>query len=246
MKTARPLLLFTAVLALAAVPVRAQLLITEVMSQSVASGTTGGTNDWFELTNNSNQTISLAGDQIDDNSYAFATSVALNGVTSLAPRQSAVFVEYTATDPVTGTADDAPTQVTNFRNFWGGTLANTANPVGYYTGAGVGLGSGGDGVEIFNSAGAVLAQVSFGATTTGSSFYTNSTTAQNTGTATPLTLVSATGQPGVYTSANALGNIGSPDFSAAVPEPSSVALMGLGGVAGGWLLLRRRAVGQAA
>ena len=127
--------------------------ITEIMSQSG----TGGTADWFELTNYGLTIASISGWRMDDNSYAFANSVLLSGVTSLAPGESVVFLESAAG---AGIAD--------FQTFWGGVAAVQ---IGYYSGSGISFGAGGDGLILYDSGGAVQASNSFGAATTGASFY---------------------------------------------------------------------------
>ena len=68
--------------------------ITEVMSSSGV----GGTADWFEITNYGDAAVDLTGWRMDDNSFSFAASLALNGVTSILPAQSIVFLETKALD----------------------------------------------------------------------------------------------------------------------------------------------------
>ena len=48
--------------------------------------------DWFELTNVGTTKVDLTGWRMNDNHASFASSVPLEGVTSLAPGHSAVFV----------------------------------------------------------------------------------------------------------------------------------------------------------
>ena len=64
--------------------------------------------DWWELTNNTGATIDLTGWKMDDESSSFASAVALNGVSTLAPGKSAIFVEGDAT------------KATAFTTFWFG------------------------------------------------------------------------------------------------------------------------------
>ena len=129
---------------------QAQVRITEVMSS-------GGTSDWFELTNYGSTAIDITGWKVDDNSFNFATSVLLNGVTSIAPNERIMFCEN---------ANAA--YASTFRTFWG--LAADVQ-VGTYTGSGIGLSSSGDGVIVFDASGIEVWRVSFGAATAGSSFY---------------------------------------------------------------------------
>ncbi len=128
----------------------AQLRITEVMSS-------GGTADWFELTNLGTSPVTLTGYKMDDGSFSYANSLALNGVTSIASGESVIFGE-------SGSA----TFAADYRTFWG--IANTVQ-VGTYSGSGAGLSSNGDGVVVFDELGAEVNRVSFGAATAGSSFF---------------------------------------------------------------------------
>ena len=144
----------------------AALVITEAMSSSG----TGGTGDWFELTNNGAAAVNITGYKVDDNSFLLANALALTGVTSIGPGQSAVFIETTDTDPTNQAA-----AITAFRTFWG-TAKLASVQVGAYSGSGVGLSSTADGVEVFDSAGNAVNQVSFGVATTGVSFGYNPAT----------------------------------------------------------------------
>jgi autotransporter-associated beta strand protein len=107
------------------------------------------------VTNYGDTAADLTGFRFDDNTFSFGASVALNGVSSIAPGQSVIFIEGTS-----ATAD-------TFQTDWG----LTGVPVGYYSGAGVGLSSGGDGAVLFDSLGNEITRVSFGAATAGTSFY---------------------------------------------------------------------------
>jgi predicted translation initiation factor SUI1 len=133
MRCFRFLLLAASIGILPATPAMAQLStlrITEAMSSSGV----GGTADWWEVTNFGGSAVDITGWKMDDSSYAFGSSVALNGVTSIGAGESVVFIETAA--PLT----DIP----NFRTFWGGS-ANVA-AIGSYTGSGVSLSSAGDGI----------------------------------------------------------------------------------------------------
>ncbi|CAM3094109.1 lamin tail domain-containing protein [Rariglobus hedericola] len=192
------------------------LIVTEAMSSSG----TGGTADWFELTNMSGSAIDVTGFKVDDASNAFATSLSLLGVTSIAAGESVIFIEGDSTT------------IASFRSFWGGV---GSVQVGSYSGGGIGLSSGSDAVNVFDSVGTFITGASFGAATEGRSFYYNG--GAFTGNTTVLTEVSANGVAGAFVSANVLGNIGSPG---AIPEPSTYAALFGAGVLGFALFRRRR------
>jgi hypothetical protein len=200
------------------------LIFTEVMSSSGA----GGTADWFELTNTSGAAINITGYKFDDGSALFSASVFLNGVTTIAAGESVVFIESAAPG----------TDIGAFRTFWGGSAATVQ--IGSYTGAGLGLASGGDGVNVFDTGGAMITGATFGAATNGVSFIY----AQGafTGNSTVLTALSVNSVNGAYTSANGLANIGSPGTFSAIPEPSTYAAI-LGAVALVAVGVRRKRAG---
>ena len=237
MRCFRVLLAAVAMAILAATPAMAQistLRITEAMSSSGV----GGTPDWWEVTNFGTSSVDMTGWRMDDSSFSFGLSVALNGVTSVAPGQSVLFAETAA--PLT----DIP----SFRTFWGGS-ANVA-AIGSYTGSGVGLSSAGDGIVLFDSVGTeVTPRVSFGAATTGSSFYYqydaigDPTTSPNTS-AILSTVGTLNGQVTYLSTSIAPQNIGSPGTAInAVPEPSSLAVVGCGASLTAWIMSRRRTRG---
>ena len=220
----------------------AMLAITEAMVQSGTGNT--GTPDWFELTNNSTAPATLTGFTMDDNSYAFATSVALNNVTTLRAGESAVFIELdttTAADPAS-----TATSLSAFRSYWG---LNAAVQVGYYSGSGVSLSANGDGIVVFNAAGAeVVPRVVFATATVGSTFFFDPNANATAPAAVSPLGVSMSGQRGAYTSTGtyspngfAGANIGSPGLAAGVvPEPATSVLLGFAGAAGVVALHRRR------
>jgi uncharacterized protein YjiK len=137
-------------------PVPTPVAVTEVAPWGSGDPTYGA--DWWELTNSTDAAIDLSGWKMDDESNALANSVALNGVSTLAPGQSAIFVEGDAA------------KATAFTSFWFGASVPAGFQIGTYSGSGIGLGGGGDAVNVFNADGAHLTGVKFGAATTNVSF----------------------------------------------------------------------------
>jgi hypothetical protein len=189
---------------------RASLVVTEAMSS-------GETDDWFELTNFGFDPVNITGYRMDDSGFAFGSSVLLNGITTIAPGESVVFIEN---------SNDAA--IAEFRQFWGGI---DAVQIGRYNGSGVGLSSSGDGVVVFDGAGIeVTPRATFGSATGGISFGYN-----------PLTSsfgdLSVAGTFGAFISADPAGNIGSPG---AVPEPTAVATITIAAICLGAITRRWR------
>ena len=205
-----------ALAAFALVPsAHAYLRITEVMSSSG----TGGTSDWFEVTNYGSSAVDMTGFRMDDNSFSFGASVLLNGISSIGAGESVIFFENTAT-----TADIAA-----FSNFWGGL---SGVQIGFYngSGAGVSFSSGGDGAVVFNAAGTqVTQQAVFGAATTGFSFYFDMPP-NNQG------IVSSLGTLGsqvTFASPGTVVNTGSLGTAVGIPAPGALALLGVAGMVSG-------------
>jgi len=185
--------------------------ITEVMSNSAATTTVGSiyAGDWFEITNYGDAAVDITGWKMDDNSFAFATTVTLNGITSVASGESVVFTE---------SANAGGVQVADFKTFWG---LGAGKQVGSYTGTGVSLGSSGDGVSVWTSAGTEINRVSFGAAPSNKTFYWGYDTTGTLGTSTLGTL-SVTGADGAFTTTagGANANVGSPGVALTVSIPN--------------------------
>ncbi|MBS0660396.1 MAG: lamin tail domain-containing protein [Verrucomicrobia bacterium] len=199
----------------------AQLVITEVAPWG--SGTSQYAADWFELTNVGSTAVSLTNFRVDDNSGSFALAVAVAGITSIAPGESVIFLESTT----------PPTTIANFLATWFGANVPAGLQVGTYSGTGVGLGTGGDAVNLFDGSGALQASVSFGASTTGLSFVNSGLI--NGGT---LTTLSALGVNGAAAAVGDSTQIGSP--GRVIPEPTTTALLVAVGAAGFLRWQRRR------
>jgi len=223
-------LLFCGLAACASSSVLAQGLSTLRVTEAMSSSGVGGTADWWEVTNYGSTAVDITGWKFDDGSFSFATSVALNGVTTIAAGESALFLETTTLDSGT-----VATLISSFRSFWGGTAA--APQIGFYAGSGISFSSAGDGLVMFDASGTEKTpRVSFGAATAGSSFYYaydpsgNPTTSPNTN-AILSTVGTVDGQVTFLSATSLPQNIGSPGTAvAAVPEPSTAVSVACGGV----------------
>ena len=125
------------------------LLITEVYPSGSGNLTYGV--DWFELTNFGSSAVDITGWKMDDSSAAFNTSVPFGTeITTIGAGKSVIFLE-------TSSANFAA-RVSSFNTVWFGTTTSSLL-FGSYNGSGVGLSTGGDAVNIFNSLGNVVANV---------------------------------------------------------------------------------------
>ncbi len=193
----------------------ADIRITEV--SAYGSGNSPFAADWIELTNFSVAAVDITGWRFDDDSAAFASGVALSGVTSIAAGESVVFLNST-------------TATTNFINAWFGGTAPSGLQFGTYTGSGSGLSTGGDQVNIYNNTGTLITGVAFGASPA-INFATFDNSVGNAGTIGQLSVIGTNGAF-AYT-LGAFTETGSPGI---IPAPGAAALLGLGGL----LAARRR------
>ena len=195
----------------------AAMLITEVDPSGSSAAYLA---DWFELTNTGDSAIDITGWKMDDNSNAFANAVALRGVTCIAAGQSVIFIEGTANG-----STDAALQAA-FKSAWWGSSVPNGLVFGGYGGSQVGLSGTADAVNIFDSSGTLIANVSFGAATASKTF--DNTAGLNNAT---ISTLSSAGVNGAFASFNA-AEVGSPGVYAppAVPVPASVWMLfsGLG------------------
>jgi MYXO-CTERM domain-containing protein len=203
------------VAAIVASSAHGNIRITEAMSSSNGNGS--ATPDWIEVTNFGSSAVSLANWRMDDSSFNFAVSVALSGITTIGAGESVVFIESAA-----------GAGIASFRTFWGGL---SGVQVGFYSGSGVGLSSGGDGVGLFNASNELVTQVNFGAATSGSSFFYGWT---ESGTLDPAYngIVSTVGVIGTQTTVSSSGDTASIGSAIGIPAPGALALLGLAGLAG--------------
>ncbi|GAA5117599.1 hypothetical protein GCM10023212_06650 [Luteolibacter yonseiensis] len=114
-------------------PLRGQLLVTEIQSQQSSTATASGANDYWELTNFGGSTISLANYRWTDEARSFSAAVPVPAGTLISPGESVIFTRATAAA---------------FRNWWG--LGSNVQIFGT-TGA-PGLGPG-DAITLFNASG---------------------------------------------------------------------------------------------
>lgn len=139
-----------------------EILITEINPTGSSSSYQA---DWFELSNNSASAVSLVGWRMDDNSNAFANSVALRGLSTIAAGSSVIFLESDASG-----SNDA-TILANFSKAWFGTATPPSGfHYGFYGGSAVGLSASGDAVNVFDAAGNLVSRVDFGPASATASF----------------------------------------------------------------------------
>jgi hypothetical protein len=199
---------------------RGDILITE--AHPTGSSSTTYARDWFELTNTGPAAVDITGWKVDDSSNSFALALALTDVTSINSGKSVVFIEGSSI------AGENAVIANNFIAAWFGGSAPSGFQIGFYTGSGIGLSSGGDAVNIFNAGGTRIAGVDFGAATPGVTF--DNAAGIN---ISSISTLSVAGVNGAFASVTG-GEIGSPGV---IPEPSTASFLGLVGLG---LLLRRR------
>ncbi|SHF99672.1 Por secretion system C-terminal sorting domain-containing protein [Flavobacterium fluvii] len=173
----------------------ATVTISEVAPWSSGNSLVGA--DWFEVTNNGTVALDITGWKVDDNSNTFTAAVPLAGITSIAPGESAIFIEAATADAATITA--------NFKSTWFDTNVPAGFQIGTYTGSGIGLSTGGDALNLFNASGNIMANVVFGVSTTNLSF-NNAVGLSNTTIAT----LSQVGVNDAFAAAKDANQIGSP------------------------------------
>jgi uncharacterized protein YjiK len=175
------------------------LAVTEAAPWS--SGNSPLAADWFELTNFGTSPVSLTGWTMDDNSNSFAVSVPLNGVASVKPGESVIFIETASSSGLAAAAQ-------SFINLWYGGTAPAGLQIGSYSGSGVGLSTGGDAVNIFDNGGALQAAISFPASPSAAPLPTfdNSAGLNNV----VVSSLSVVGQFGAFVAPGDANEIGSP------------------------------------
>jgi hypothetical protein len=229
MKARKQITALAALFAAGVLNTQAQVVITEVDANG-SSATDGYAADWFEVQNLGASSVDLSTWKMDDNSDNFSLAVplhtaalsGLNSTLTLSSGQIAVFLEDT------GAASDT-TLAANFTTAWFGASVPSSLNLVFYGGSGVGLSGTADAVNLFDGSGNPMAGVTFGATTAGHTFDNAA------GLSGPISQVSQVGTGGAFTGAN--GEVGSPG---AVPEPSALALFGMGAALLGMIHRRKK------
>ncbi|MGC6565892.1 MAG: lamin tail domain-containing protein [Akkermansiaceae bacterium] len=187
------------VLTACALPLAAQLRLTEVMSDSAHPG--GPTNgDWFEITNTGTTAVNIGGYSFDDSTpipgrvgQIFPTHVIPAGGSVIVLREdtSSSFRTTWSIDPAVRIFTTSFSELPNFP----------------------GLSGNGDAIFLFNPSNSVVDQYIFGAATTGTSFarFTDGNSVPGG--------VSVDGIFGAYTSNQASEDTASPGFAPLPPEP---------------------------
>ncbi len=171
-----------------------KVVVSEVAPWSSGDSPLGA--DWFEITNLSGREIDLTGWKMDDNSESATTAVPLEGVTSIAPGESVVFID----------TDDLATAAAAFRTLWFGDSPPAQLQIGGYSGPG--LGTGGDAVSLFDGSNTRRARGIFGVSPSAAPFTTFDNVAGEEDSA--ITLFSAVGVNGAFIAVNDANEIGSP------------------------------------
>jgi hypothetical protein len=185
------------------------LAISEVAPWSSGNSPATLAADWFEATNFGTSAVGLVGWTMDDNSNSFSVSVPLSGITSIAPGESVIFIETAAPANL---ADKA----TAFINLWFGGTAPAGLQIGSYSGSGVGLSTGGDAVNLFDTAGIIRASISFPAVAAGSTFLLDNAAGINNAV---ISTLSSVGVFGAFAAINDVDEIGSPGTIGAGATP---------------------------
>ena len=190
-------------------------VITEVDPNGSGNAAYGA--DWFEVTNRGSTPIEITGWSMDDNSDSAADAVPMvmpSSSDELQAGKSMIFIENT--DQTTGNTPLGPSDtqalIAKFEAAWFGSSVPSDLVVGTYAGAAVGLSSGGDAVNLFDSTGTPITGVSFGSSIPTATF-------DNTAGMTTITTMSTIGTDGAFMSAtsNEVGSPGTASATAAGP-----------------------------
>ncbi len=119
--------------------------------------------DWWEVTSFESTPVSLLGWRLDDSSASLAVAYTITNAVTIQPGESIILVEDLT--------------AAQFRTWWGAGNVPTGVQIISYSGSGLGLSSGGDGVRLWDAtttdSANPVAQVNFGAAEAGVSFNFN-------------------------------------------------------------------------
>lgn len=192
------------------------VIVSEVAPWSSGNSTLGS--DWFEITNSGSSAVDLTGWKVDDNSASFASGIALTGVSSIGAGESVIFIEVSGGQTAAG-------QIAAFKSLWFGGSVPAGIQIGTYSGSGIGLGAGGDAVNIYNGSGLLQASVSFGSSPSAAPFATFD---NGLGASGAIATLSATGTRGAFVAAGSANEVGSPGTVGGVPAPVNHAPTAIG------------------
>ncbi|HRX87242.1 MAG TPA: PEP-CTERM sorting domain-containing protein [Phycisphaerae bacterium] len=201
-----------------------QLVISEIYMGVAGNDVTA---DWFEITNFGDMSWDLGANPLsyDDDSAAVGDATAINNISQIAPNESVVVLIGTAAD------------IVPFFNAWDDSGQLTGVQIGYTDGSGLGQGS--DGVTIFDDltppSGNIVALQNYADIgVEGSTLIYNPDTQTFEGNAHVGVFGAYAAPGGPAGDSGEFPLIGSP--GTAVPEPSTLALLGLTAV----IVVRRR------
>lgn len=214
--------------ALHAASAQAAMIISEV--DATGNSQSYG-DDWFEITNTGPSAVDIAGWKVDDGSNSLSSAATIAGVGSIAAGQSViVFTEVTA--------GELATKVTQFVSAWFNGSAPSGLVFGYADGGGLGLGNGGDALNLWNASNVLQTSVTFGAASSTATF--DNATGAAALTSANYSVVGVNGAFASLSASNA--EIGSPGSISAVPLPAAAWLLLSGiGVVGSSVRRRQRA-----
>ncbi|MCO6414644.1 SdiA-regulated domain-containing protein [Siccirubricoccus sp. KC 17139] len=185
-----------------------RVFISEVAPWASGDSPVGA--DWFEVTNGTAFDLDVTGWKMDDSSGSPAAAVALNGVTSIAPGESVIFIE----------SDDPTAAKAAFIETWFGGNLPAGLQIGTYSGSGVGLSTSGDAVHLYDASNTLRASLTFGASPTGPFATFDNAAGLNAAT---ITQLAAAGTDGAFVAAGDAAETGSPGAVAAGDGPAAPA-----------------------
>ncbi|MCX6857056.1 MAG: choice-of-anchor I family protein [Verrucomicrobia bacterium] len=195
------------------------LRVTEVAPWS--SGNSPVAADWFEVTNTGARAVDITGWKVDDSSESPIAALPLTGITSIAPGESVIFIE----------TPTLSTTKTTFLSNWFGASPPATLQVGAYTGASIGLSTGGDAVNLYDTNNVRQANVSFAISPSAAPFTTfDNAAALNVA---ALTQFSVAGVNGAFIATNSANEIGSPGARTSAPIGSSTVSIAAASIAEG-------------